>query len=176
MRINSYVIAQKIKQSLIERAQIKKNYAKLKKQGKIPDEPENAPTPAASAELQAPTEANPPPHPDRQVLIDQEVEDPSPEDQVEVAQEGGYRQRKKRPKTVPFQKEYEHAQRRKAEMEERQKAYREAEQERQSKIAERERFRKAMAKARTGGPNGQRKLGRESKVLLEKVKRMTGGE
>lgn len=31
-----------------------------------------------------------------------------------------------------------------------------------------------MAKARTGGPNGQRKLGRESNVLLEKVKRMVG--
>ena len=41
-------------------------------------------------------------------------------------------------------------------------------------MEERERFRRAMAKARTGGPNGQRKLGRESKVLLEKVKRMVG--
>jgi hypothetical protein len=30
-----------------------------------------------------------------------------------------------------------------------------------------------MAKARSGGLNGQRKLGRESKVLLERVKRMT---
>ena len=40
------------------------------------------------------------------------------------------------------------------------------------KVEERERFRRAMAKARTGGPNGQRKLGRESKVLLEKVKKM----
>jgi len=31
-----------------------------------------------------------------------------------------------------------------------------------------------MAKARTGGKNGQRKLGRESTVLLEKVKRLAG--
>ena len=29
-----------------------------------------------------------------------------------------------------------------------------------------------MAKARTGGKNGQRKLGRESKVLLEKVQNL----
>ena len=43
---------------------------------------------------------------------------------------------------------------------------------RQQKLEERERFRKAMAKARTGGKNGQRKLGRESKVLLERVQRM----
>jgi hypothetical protein len=31
-----------------------------------------------------------------------------------------------------------------------------------------------MAKARTGGKNGQRKLGKESKVLLEKVRRIVG--
>jgi hypothetical protein len=60
-------------------------------------------------------------------------------------------------------------------MEEWRKAREAAELERQAKIEERERFRKAMAKARTGGPNGQRKLGRESNVLLEKVKRMVGG-
>lgn len=41
-------------------------------------------------------------------------------------------------------------------------------------MEERERFRRAMAKARTGGKNGQRKLGRESKVLLEKVRRVVG--
>jgi hypothetical protein len=31
-----------------------------------------------------------------------------------------------------------------------------------------------MAKAKSGGLNGQRKLGRESKVLLEKVKKLVG--
>ena len=46
--------------------------------------------------------------------------------------------------------------------------------ERKQRIAERERFRKAMAKAKSGGLNGQRKLGRESKVLLEKVKKLVG--
>ena len=44
--------------------------------------------------------------------------------------------------------------------------------ERQQKAEERERFRRAMAKARKPDRYGQRKLGRESKVLLEKVKKM----
>lgn len=46
--------------------------------------------------------------------------------------------------------------------------------ERRAKVEERERHRRAMAKARTGGRNGQRKLGRESVVLLDKVRRMVG--
>jgi hypothetical protein len=33
---------------------------------------------------------------------------------------------------------------------------------------------RAMAKARKGGVNGQRKLGRESNVLLMKVQKMVG--
>lgn len=80
--------------------------------------------------------------------------------------------RPKRPKTVPFSKEAREAQEQKEEAERRRKAIEEANIQRQRKIEERERFRRAMAKARTGGKNGQRKLGRESKVLLEKVKRV----
>lgn len=41
-------------------------------------------------------------------------------------------------------------------------------------MAERERFRKAMLKARGGGRDGKRKLGRESAILLEKVRRVVG--
>lgn len=110
------------------------------------------------------------PHPARQALI--EEEEAAPEDQ----QDRGPRPecRARRPKSTPFRKEAEQAQRRKAEAEERRQAREEAERQRQEKIAERERFRRAMAKARTGGPNGQRKLGRESTVLLERVKKMVG--
>lgn len=78
----------------------------------------------------------------------------------------------KRPKPVPFSKEARQAQERKEEAERRRKAMEEANVQRQRKFEERERFRRAMAKARTGGKNGQRKLGRESQVLLEKVKRV----
>ena len=55
-------------------------------------------------------------------------------------------------------------------------AFEEANREREAKRDERERFRKAMLKARNGGKHGdQKKLGRESKVLLEKVQRMVQG-
>ena len=82
-------------------------------------------------------------------------------------------QRKPRPaKPVPFAKEHEQAQQRKREAEERRAAREEAARERERKLLERERFRRAMAKARQGGRNGQRKLGRESGVLLERVRRM----
>ena len=80
--------------------------------------------------------------------------------------------RPKQPKPIPFEKEARLAQQRKEEAEIRRRAIEDSRAERQQKIEERERFRKAMAKARTGGKNGQRKLGRESKVLLEKVKRV----
>lgn len=167
----------KIKRDLIGSAQIKKNYAKLKQQGKIPDEPQRAPQPSsigpdAKEDQQANAEpASTTPHPDRQELIDREDHSPEP-----VARQPSTKpeRRKKKPKSTPYQKEYEQAQQWKAEAEERRKAREEAERQRQRKIEERERFRKAMSKARGGGQNGQRKLGRESKVLLEKVKRMVG--
>ena len=78
----------------------------------------------------------------------------------------------RRPKPVPFKKEQEAADARKEEAEAHHKATEEANRQKQQKAEERENHRKAMAKARTGGKNGQRKLGRESKVLLEKVKRI----
>lgn len=107
------------------------------------------------------------PHPARQALIEKEETAPaSPQNQQHTDR------RARKPKPAPFKKESEHAARRKAEAEERRRAREEAERQRKEKIEERDRFRKAMAKARTGGPNGQRKLGRESKVLLERVRKM----
>nr|POE94546.1 hypothetical protein CFP56_16786 [Quercus suber] len=174
---------QKIKESLIQRAQIKKNYARLKKQNPEQDLDPNLdriPEPASLAqsrpeegESAASVEPTPTttPHPDRQDLMDNEP--PSPPAPPPLAESrGGRRQRKA--KNLPFRKEHEAAQRQRAEAEERQRAREQAERERAQKREERERFRKAMAKARTGGLNGQRKLGRESAVLLEKVKRMVG--
>ena len=82
------------------------------------------------------------------------------------------KRRPRKSKPVPFKKEARSAQRRREEAEQRRTAIQEAKEQRQHKIEERERFRRAMAKARTGGRNGQRKLGRESTVLLEKVQRV----
>jgi hypothetical protein len=73
-----------------------------------------------------------------------------------------------------FDKEQDIAAQKKTEQEERRAEFERRQKEKEMKLKERERFRKAMAKARTGGKNGQRKLGRESNVLLEKVKRMVG--
>jgi hypothetical protein len=48
------------------------------------------------------------------------------------------------------------------------------EEKRESRVAERQRFKKAK-KAHMYHANGQKKLGREGVFLLEKVKRMMGG-
>lgn len=105
------------------------------------------------------------PHPDRLKLL----EGASP--QSDPTSSSRPTQRRRRPRSQPYGNETELAQRRKEETDLRRKAREEAGKERQKKHAERERFRKAMAKAR-GGPDGKRKLGRESVVLLEKVKKL----
>lgn len=98
-------------------------------------------------------------------------------DEPESAPRPAYasRERKpKKPRPQPFKNETELARKKQEEAEARRSAREEAAAQRESKLAERDRFRKMMAKARSGGPNGQRKLGRESTLLLEKVKRMVG--
>jgi hypothetical protein len=194
------IVAQQIKQSLIGRAKIKKDYAKLKKRGDVQTELESIPQPASfqvsksphgdaesgsesdsgveiinsGAHTPAEDTTNNEPHPDRQTLIDREAERPTqPEARAGGVQETHPRRRERKSKPQPFRREHEAAQRRKEEAEARRAAREEAERQRRAKAEERERFRKAMAKARSGGLNGQRKLGRESKVLLERVKRMT---
>ncbi|KAK0261372.1 hypothetical protein B0A54_03542 [Friedmanniomyces endolithicus] len=165
-------------------AKIKKDYEKVKKRGEIRDKPEGIPTPA-SMQVERPTlvkdvvepvvEAEEPttdPHPDRQNLIEREAEAPAPLQVVESVPRAPVERRQRRPKAQPFKREHEQAQRQKAEAQERRRAHEEADRQRQAKIEERERFRRAMAKARSGGVNGQRKLGRESKVLLERVQKM----
>jgi hypothetical protein len=181
--LTSY-IAQKIKKALIERAQIRKEYSKLKRQGKISDNSEQLPVPASASLEQRPipdeahsdkeTEQRKAlPHPDRQTLIQAKAQEGHDNEDVKQRSD---RRRNRKPKSAPFQREYQEAQRRKAEAEERRRAREEAERQRQGKLEEREKFRRAMAKARQGGVNGQRKLGRESKVLLERVKKMVGGD
>lgn len=161
---------QKIKKSIIHKAKLKKDYAKLQAREQVPaqnpayydedgdrvDEPvENAPEPTLD------------PHPDRVKML----EEPSPEPERE--QPSRPRQ-KRRPRPQPFEREEELGRQKKEKAEAQRIAREEAEKERARRLAERERFRKTMAKARHGGPNGQRKLGRESTVLLEKARRLVG--
>ena len=79
---------------------------------------------------------------------------------------------KRRQKPIPFYKESLKAENLRAEAEERRKGREEAQLQRTQKLQEREQMRRAMAKARSGGRNGQRKLGRESRILLERVKKI----
>lgn len=171
LRLPTYsFLVQKIKRNLIEKAKIKKEYAKIKKQELQPapsyllaqnPTAENGQEPA-SMEL----------HPDRQALLNTPEE---PEPQVsKLSREQRAQKRHPPRKHDPFKKEARFAQKQMEEAENRRKAIEEAQQRRQQKLEQRERYRKAMAKARKGGKNGQRKLGRESKVLLERVKDLVG--
>ncbi|KAK8206938.1 hypothetical protein IWZ01DRAFT_350905 [Phyllosticta capitalensis] len=156
---------QKIKKDLIHNAKIKKEYAKIKERELATQQrpppaddtavPDAASVPEPSLEL----------HPDRQELVnakEAETEDAKP----------AHDRRRRKPKSTPFAKEAAIAQKRKEEAEARQKARDEAEKQRQQRLADRERMRKAMAKAHKPGRDGKRKLGREAPVLLEKVKRL----
>jgi len=180
--------AKKIKDSLIERALIQKEYARLKRQGKIPDAQDDAIPVPASAHLDQtttttnddekdesaalPKEASPPsaPHPDRQHLMTRPSLSPEPAPVLRAPRERKPRERK--PKFQPFSKEHAQANARKEAEEARRRDIEEGHRERKRKIEEREKMQRAMAKARKGGINGQRKLGRESNVLLMKVQKM----
>ncbi|GJC77956.1 hypothetical protein ColLi_00794 [Colletotrichum liriopes] len=73
-----------------------------------------------------------------------------------------------------YEKQLAHAEQKRAEAEARRAEIQRRREERERKTADRERYRRAMAKARKGGEDGQRRLGRESALLLEKVRRMVG--
>merc|ERR1712225_94469 len=158
----------KIKKDLIQKAKIKKSYAKIKAQTSLPTEPTLLPyTPPepASQEL----------HPDRQAMLDAPEKVPvlpSQEQSYSQSQRPQQHQQKRGKKPAYFEKEQAFAEQKKAEAGRLEVERRE--KEKKEKIEERERFRRTMAKARTGGKNGQRKLGKESQVLLERVKRMVG--
>ncbi|THW32405.1 hypothetical protein D6D21_10398 [Aureobasidium pullulans] len=176
-----------IKRNLIEKAKLKKEYAKQKAQAGDDVQPKRPATyaPSEDEEEQSPEE------PSEEKEIEEKVVEkvkaprqskpkrPSPppapvaEDAPAVNPETNLDgiHHSRRQKIIPFAKEHRAAQRQKREAEERREAYERSQRERAEKTEERERFRKAMAKARSGGRNGQRKLGRESTVLLDRIKR-----
>ncbi|KAG9602011.1 hypothetical protein KCU77_g2577, partial [Aureobasidium melanogenum] len=173
-----------IKRNLIEKAKLKKEYAKQKAQTGDDARPRRPSTYATTEddEQDSPEEnANEEDDVDEQVKAPRQAEpkhksaspapvQESPADHTPSNLSGIHHSR--RQKIIPFAKEHRAAQRQKREAEERRAAYEKSQKERAEKMEERERFRKAMAKARSGGKNGQRKLGRESTVLLDRIKRM----
>ncbi|GAB1318999.1 rRNA-processing protein FYV7 [Madurella fahalii] len=189
----------KIKKDLITKAKVKKQYAKLKakhqkqasavalpgptqtegteqqqQEDASQPQPTPAPTPAAAvAEI----------HPDRQAMLDSASQPNKPDDDAGPASTSP-RQAHSREKRAPLHRkkqrpDYYTKQLAAATLAKQQAAERAAErarreQEKQQRLAERERYRRAMAKAKTPGRDGKRKVGREGKVLLERIKKMVG--
>ncbi|KAJ9143259.1 hypothetical protein NKR19_g6889 [Coniochaeta hoffmannii] len=119
-------------------------------------------------------------HPDRVRMLDGEDEQQQDEDvngfrtrpDAEHARNRDRRRQQRKPGY--FEKELKEAERKKAEAEARAKERERREKEREKAIKERERHRRIMAKARSGGRDGKRKLGKESIVMLDRVKRLVG--
>lgn len=197
--------AVKIKQELIVKSKIKKEYAKVKKQldqqqpGKGKDifakaaeeegeqHGENGVEGKADGELLSGDKAReksprpePEIHPDRVRMLDGEEEADLPEDvngfrtRPDAEQARNRDRRRQQRKPGYFDKELREAERKKAEAEARAKERERREKEREKAIKERERHRRIMAKARSGGRDGKRKLGKESIVMLDRVKRLVG--
>lgn len=150
----------KIKKDLIHKAKVKRSYAKL-----LAQEP---PTPSTIPEV-AVEPASQELHPSRQAMLS------APQETTYFPSSGPHGPRERRQqKPKYFEKEEAFAAERKAEAETKRVEFERRDKEKREKVEERDRFRRAMAKARTGGKNGQRKLGRESKVLLERVRKVVG--
>ena len=137
--------AQKVKSDLIRSAKIKKDYAKIQQRQDVPVQP-------ASMGI----------HPERQAAMDEPSEN---EDRpVELKP-----QKRSRNKPTPFQKESTLAQRRNEERERKRREIEEVEAQKAIRRGEREKFLKSLQKARRPDRKGQRKLGRESKLLPRMV-------
>lgn len=192
--------AVKIKQELIVKSKIKKEYAKVKARVQ-----EEQPTKAKDifaettqedgAQDKAEYEADqtqprdektvdgqvePEIHPDRIAMLDEDEQPDLPEDvngfrsRPDAEQARNRDRRRQQRKPGYFEKELAEAERKKAEAEARAAERERREKEREKAIKERERHRRIMAKARSGGRDGKRKLGKESFVMLDRVKRLVG--
>ncbi|EON97669.1 hypothetical protein UCRPA7_6830 [Phaeoacremonium minimum UCRPA7] len=184
----------KIKKDLIHKAKVKKAFAKVKaaeeQEKKAKDTAGNEDEDRGEQEDAEPEAQI---HPERQAMLDEREQrrlergaDPDAQDGEDGEQEdgrthrqrngGGARRQRRDPRRPGYyDKALEQAEQRKQEAEARAAEAKRREDERNRKVAERDRYRRAMAKARAGTRNGrQRKLGRESGVLLDKVKRLVG--
>ncbi|KAK4126104.1 hypothetical protein N657DRAFT_642875 [Parathielavia appendiculata] len=186
----------KIKKELIIKAKVKKQYAKIKAEL----QQQAAPT-ITSNEHQHEANAHSDPqndgqtasnsqqiHPERQAMLDSSPElnakpNPTPNtnpsfpnrpEQLGQSQQLAQRRPRKPRRPDYYTKELAAAERAKKEAEERAAEFASRERERQQRITERERYRKAMAKAKAPGKDGKPKVGRESKILLERVKKIMG--
>ena len=184
----------KVKKELIYKAKTKKAYAKIRARelgAPLPAKstPKSKPTTSSAPELADPEEPNlsssddeeeeeqetplppppapsSPPKPSEQQQEDEAQEGPEPNEHPDR-----FRNRKK---PSYFDKQLKEAQRRRQAAQDREAAFERRRQDRERAVQERRRMRKLSMRARERGPDGRRKLGRESEFLLEKVKKMMG--
>jgi hypothetical protein len=183
----------KIKKDLIQKAKVKKQYAKVRAQEESskkdtrPSQPGNPAAEHASAAEHHDQEEHGTDedetaglHPSRQLMLKDEeaaqtgaaaAEDESGGDAGSAQRHSdGQRRRTRRPGY--YDKQLKKAEERRAEAEARAQEAQRRREERERRMAERERHRRAMAK--TVGRDGKKKLGRESTILLDKVKKLVG--
>ncbi|GLI74001.1 hypothetical protein PoHVEF18_002233 [Penicillium ochrochloron] len=152
---------QKIKSDLIQKAKVKKAYAKIKAQ----ELATNTSKPIFTTAEEENTEDKPEPaslelHPDRIAMMNEPEPVPEPAPRPERRPRD---RRERKPKPSAFSKEIEIAERRKQAAEARQRA-----------IEAKQKDREAMSRAKRPDQFGKRRLGRESNVLLSRVQRMVG--
>ncbi|ERS97798.1 hypothetical protein HMPREF1624_05969 [Sporothrix schenckii ATCC 58251] len=181
---------ERAKESNVIRAKTLQTYAKVKARALAAEDGKAASKQVAGEEEAAAVAAPASMHPERQARIDDTEEtggsgrDDKPAERQRPQRGPGARPAK-RPQSF-FQKAQEEAAQKKAEAEARQAEFARRAAEREEARARRARHQKAMAKARRvdthkggrngggGGDNQRRKLGRESGVLLDRVRKMMG--
>lgn len=165
-----------MKKELIHKAKVKKAYAKIKarEEQQVPSKPEVT-SEGVQADTNAAEDEAEQIHPTRQLMLKDE----------EAAQTGatkdadgnliddrvdpdGARRRTRRPGY--YEKQLQKAEEKRQAIAAHREEMARRQAEREAKIAERQRFKKAMAKTRDR--DGNKKLGRESGLLLEKVRKM----
>ncbi|KAK7427405.1 hypothetical protein QQZ08_006011 [Neonectria magnoliae] len=158
----------KIKKDLIHKAKVKKAYAKIKAR----EQPTTADAKASGQDDEAQEKDKPEEriHPARQLMLAdedkaQEHADPKEDDEQHA---NGHRRRTRRPGY--YDKQLKKADEQRAEAAAREQEFQRRREERDRKLADRDRFKRAMAKTRDR--DGKKKLGRESALLLDRVKRM----
>lgn len=109
-------------------------------------------------------------HPTRQLMLKDEEAAQTGAASGEQGASDGSRRRTRRPGY--YEKQLDKAEQQRLEKEAKAKEFQRRQDERQHKIEERQRYKRAIAK--TIGRDGKKKLGRESHLVLDKVKRMVG--
>ncbi|GAO15665.1 uncharacterized protein UV8b_01521 [Ustilaginoidea virens] len=169
----------KIKKDLIHKAKVKKQYGKIKarEQQKSPaglrgeDADDDGADSGRGMDGQPNQEEEDEQvqiHPARELMLKDEEMAQAGATAGEATTSDGSRRRTRRPGY--YDKQLQKAEERRKEKEERELEFQRRGEERERKLAERQRFKKAMA--RTVGRDGKKKLGRESAILLDKVKRL----